>query len=145
MSEEITHQYQLASLWRRAWAAGIDQLLLSIPMAFMMAEYVTPMMDIEAMSQLAQQFMVEYTIVGIVYHALFTALYGASLGKQMMKIKVIELVHPQGHPRWLCAFNRSIFRIISEVVFYIGFVIAWFDPYRRTLHDFTAKTLVVHA
>jgi uncharacterized RDD family membrane protein YckC len=70
--------------------------------------------------------------------------YGASLGKIVMKIRVVELA-TLSNPGFLSAFNRSVFRVVSELVFYLGFVWAMLDPYRRGWHDRTARTLVINA
>ncbi|MFP4486790.1 MAG: hypothetical protein ACLFOC_07485 [Campylobacterales bacterium] len=35
-------------------------------------------------------------------------------------------------------------RTIGEVLFYFTFIFAFFDPYKRTLHDRVANTAVVN-
>lgn len=42
------------------------------------------------------------------------------------------------------ALLRATVRILSEFLFYIGFVWALFDPYKQTWQDKVAKTLVVN-
>lgn len=80
----------------------------------------------------------------IVYQAFFTMQYGASFGKIVMKIRIIEIQTLQ-NPTVLSALNRAIFRVISEAFFYLGFLWGMLDPSRQTLHDKTAKTLVINA
>lgn len=74
----------------------------------------------------------------------FVMQYGATIGKIMMKIKVIE-ISTLDNPSWLSALNRGIFRVISEMFLYLGFLWGMMDPARQTWHDKTAKTLVVDA
>jgi uncharacterized RDD family membrane protein YckC len=49
------------------------------------------------------------------------------------------------NPNIESSINRAIFRIVSESFFYLGFLWGFFDPARQTLHDKTARTLVIDA
>ena len=69
--------------------------------------------------------------------------YGASIGKIVMKIRVMEVMTLQ-NPNVLVALNRAVFRVVSEMFFYLGFLWGLMDPARQTWHDKTAKTLVVN-
>ena len=80
----------------------------------------------------------------IVYQTFFVMQYGATLGKLAVKIKVIEIA-TLTNPNILSSLNRAIFRIVSEMLFYLGFLWGMMDPARQTWHDKTAKTLVVDA
>jgi uncharacterized RDD family membrane protein YckC len=60
-----------------------------------------------------------------------------------MKIRVIDIQN-LSNPNVLVALNRAIFRIISEMLFYLGFLWGMMDPNRQTWHDKTARTLVVN-
>ena len=40
---------------------------------------------------------------------------------------------------------RAVMRVVSEILFYFGFVVAFFSPLKLTWHDKFAKTLVVDA
>jgi uncharacterized RDD family membrane protein YckC len=44
----------------------------------------------------------------------------------------------------ISALNRGIFRVISELFFYLGFLWGLLDPTTQAWHDKTAKTLVVN-
>jgi uncharacterized RDD family membrane protein YckC len=70
--------------------------------------------------------------------------YGASIGKIMMKIRVIEINTLQT-PNVISSLNRAIFRVISEMMFYLGFLWGLLNPKRQTWHDMTARTLVINA
>ena len=48
-------------------------------------------------------------------------------------------------PMILSAFNRAVFRVVSEMIFYLGFLWGMMDPLRQTWHDKTARTVVVDA
>ena len=61
----------------------------------------------------------------------------------ILKIEVIEERDFQT-PSFLVSLNRAIGRVISEMLFYLGFAWAFLDPKRQTWHDKLAKTLVVN-
>ena len=134
----------LASIRVRAAAFGIDEILLSTLMIIILWDAIVQAQTLEAMISVTNSFLLEYMAIKIVYHTFFTMQYGASIGKIVMKIRVIEL-STLANPGFLSAFNRSVFRVVSEILFYMGFVWAMLDPYRRSWHDRTARTLVVHA
>lgn len=135
---------QLAPLGRRAVAYAIDDLLISLIFVVMLWDSFAALQSPEASAALLNQLWMPMVMTKILYHTLFVWLYGASLGKMAMKIRVVEAAG-FGMPRLVVAFNRAVFRIISEMLFYLGFVWAFFDPARQAWHDKTAMTLVVDA
>jgi uncharacterized RDD family membrane protein YckC len=134
----------LSSIRQRAAAFGIDELLLSVIMVVILWDAIAKADTIEAMIAVTNSFLLEYMAIKIIYHTFFTMQYGASIGKIVMKIRVIE-ISTLSNPSFLSAFNRSVFRVVSELLFYLGFVWAMLDPYRRSWHDRTARTLVINA
>ncbi|MFY9143368.1 RDD family protein [Sulfuricurvum sp.] len=134
----------LASIRQRAAAFGIDELLLSVIMIIILWDAISKADTFEAMIAVTNSFLLEYMAIKIIYQTFFTMQYGASLGKIIMKIRIIELT-TLSNPSFLSAFNRSVFRVVSEILFYLGFVWALLDPYRRSWHDRTARTLVIDA
>lgn len=134
----------LSSIRQRAAAFGIDELLLSVIMVVILWDAIAQAHTIEAMIAVTNSFLLEYMAIKIIYHTFFTMQYGASIGKIVMKIRIIE-ISTLSNPSFLSAFNRSVFRVVSELLFYLGFVWAMLDPYRRSWHDRTARTLVINA
>lgn len=135
---------ELATIRQRAAAFGIDEMLLSVLMVIILWDSMGNAKTFEDMILLTNSFLLEYMSIKIIYHTFFTMQYGASIGKIVMKIRIIEL-STLSYPSFLCAFNRSVFRVVSELLFYFGFVWAMLDPYRRSWHDRTARTLVINA
>lgn len=135
---------ELSSIQSRAAAFGIDELLLSSLIIIILWEPMSKAATLEGMIEVTNRFLLEYMMIKIVYQTVFTMLYGATIGKIVMKIRVIEIA-TLSNPTLVCAFNRGVFRIISEMLFYFGFVWAMLDPYRRGWHDRTARTLVINA
>jgi uncharacterized RDD family membrane protein YckC len=134
----------LASLRQRAAAFGIDELLLSVIMIVILWDSIGNANTMEEMISVTNSFLLEFMAIKILYHTFFTMQYGASLGKIVMKIRIVE-ISTLSNPRFLSAFNRSVFRVVSEILFYLGFIWAMLDPYRRSWHDRTGKTLVINA
>jgi len=135
---------QLSSIRQRAAAFGIDETLLSIIMIVILWDSIAAAHTLEEMIAVTNSFLLEYMSIKIIYQTFFTMQYGASIGKIIMKIRVIE-ISTLSNPGFLSAFNRSVFRVVSEVLFYLGFIWAMLDPYRRSWHDRTGRTLVVNA
>jgi len=135
---------ELAPLGRRTVAYAIDDMLISLLFVVMLWEQIAAAQTPEATAALVNGVWMPIVMTKIAYHTLFVWLYGASLGKMAMKIWVVEALTLQ-RPRFVVAFNRAVFRVISETLFYLGFVWAFFDPARQAWHDKTAQTLVVNA
>lgn len=149
MNEEIENllnreQFVLASIQKRALAFLIDEVLLSIIFMVIIWNYFTQATGMEQMIELTNSFVLEYMAIKIVYQTFFVAMYGASIGKIVAKIRVIE-VDTLDKPRIVVSFNRAVFRIISEMIFYLGFLWGILNPSRQAWHDLTAKTLVIDA
>jgi len=133
---------QLASIKKRSMAFFIDEMLLSLVLMIALWDNFSKPMTLEETILLTNTFVLEYMMMKVIYQAFFVMHYGASIGKLAMKIKVIE-IRTLEYPNVLSSLNRSIFRVISELVFYLGFLWGVFDPVHQTWHDKTAKTLVV--
>lgn len=149
MNEEIEDLLQrenitLASIKKRAMAFFIDEMLLSFILIFALWDSFVNAESAEVIIALTNSFVLEYMMMKIIYQAFFVMQYGATVGKIMMKIKVIEL-KTLDNPNVLVSLNRAIFRVISETIFYLGFLWGMLNPSRQAWHDLTAKTLVVDA
>jgi uncharacterized RDD family membrane protein YckC len=135
---------ELASIRQRAAAFGIDEVLLSVLLMIILWDTMSKAQTLESMISVTNSFLLEYMSIKIIYQTFFTMQYGGTIGKIIMKIRVIEIA-TLSNPSFLSSFNRSVFRVISEILFYMGFVWALLDPYRRSWHDRTARTLVINA
>lgn len=141
-----TDDLQLASLRARAIAFVIDDLLVTAIILIIFWENIMAVShDVNAMMFFMKTDLVMPLIfLKFVYQALFIWYYGATVGKIVAKIKVIDS-NNWGRVSLFSAILRSIGRIFSEMFFYVGFLIGFFNDGRKTFHDFTGKTLVVNA
>jgi len=138
--EDIT----IADNKKRIFSYAIDDILISIIFAIIFWNQIAQSQSaVETMAIVNQAFF-EIVVVKILYHAFFVYQYGATIGKIVMKIRVLE-VATLDTPSFMASLTRAIFRVVSEVVFYLGFIIAFFDLNKQTLHDKVAKSVVVDA
>ena len=144
--ENILHRegITLASIKSRAMAFFIDEMLLSFLLIIAMWDSFSTAPTVEDIIILTNNFIMEYIFMKIVYQTFFVMQYGATIGKLAMKIRVVE-IKTLSNPNIIVSLNRAIFRIISEMLFYLGFLWGMMDPARQTWHDKTARTLVVNA
>ena len=83
-----------------------------------------------------------FTAMGITYFVFGEALTGATLGKRMMRIRVVD-EHGR-HPTFGAAVRRNIFRIVDGLFFYlVGAILALASPRRQRLGDRVAHTVVI--
>ena len=149
MNEEIEKIFYregitLAPHKKRAMAFFIDEMLLSFLLVVALWDSFSNAKTMEDMIYVTNLFVLEYMMMKIIYQAFFVMQYGASIGKIVMKIRVID-INTLDNPNVLVALNRAIFRVISELLFYLGFLWGLLDPSRQTWHDKTAKTFVINA
>jgi uncharacterized RDD family membrane protein YckC len=82
-------------------------------------------------------------LIGGIYHAYFnSSSWQATIGKKLMKIKVVDL---NGHR---ISFGQAIGRYLSKIVscltFCIGYMMAGWTEKKQALHDKIAGTLVIY-
>jgi uncharacterized RDD family membrane protein YckC len=82
--------------------------------------------------------------VKVIYHTVLVWQNGMTIGKYMVKIQVVSLNSGYG-PSFQQAFLRASIRLLSESIFYIGFIVAFFLPMRQTLHDKLSNCVVIDA
>jgi uncharacterized RDD family membrane protein YckC len=133
----------LAPIKKRAIAFFIDEMLLSLLLIIALSDSFFEAKTVEEMIILTNTFVLEYMAMKIFYQAFFVMQYGATLGKLIIKIRVVEIKTLQT-PNVIVALNRAIIRVVSEMLFYLGFLWGAMDPARQTWHDKSAKTLVVN-
>jgi len=137
---------QLASMRSRALAYMIDDFLVTIiVMIAFWQNIVTLSNDPDAMMEFIKNDLVlPLIILKIIYQTFFVWYYGATIGKIVAKIRVID-ANELSRVSVFNSFLRAVGRIVSEMFFYIGFLIGFLNNGRKTFHDITGKTLVVNA
>ena len=141
-----SNNLQLASMRSRALAYIIDDLLVTLIIIMIFWESIYAISeDTEALMYLLKaELVTPLIILKIIYHTFFVWYFGATIGKIVAKIRVID-ANEWGRVSIFSSFLRAVGRIFSEMFFYIGFLIGFFNEGRKTFHDITGRTLVVNA
>ena len=148
-NEELIEKFErenitLAPLKKRALAYLIDEILVSLLFIFIYVDQIPDNATTEETITIINSLVFYVMVLKVVYQTFFVWMYGATLGRIAMKIKVISLGDLE-NPSLLFSLSRASFRIISESIFYLGFLWAVLNPKRETWHDKVSKTLVVNA
>jgi len=86
--------------------------------------------------------LVAILLLPMIYFVLFEGIWGGTIGKLLTGIRVRR--KDGGKIGIGTAFVRFIGRIISTIIFMLGYVLALFDKKRQALHDKIANTLVLN-
>jgi uncharacterized RDD family membrane protein YckC len=140
-----SNNLQLATMRSRAFAYVIDDLLVTVIIMIIFWENIIALSDnMEAMMFLIKTDLVFPLIaLKIIYQTFFIWYYGATIGKIVAKIRVIDS-NSWARVSLFSSLLRAVGRIFSEMFFYVGFLIGFFNDGRKTFHDITGKTLVVN-
>jgi len=135
---------QLASMGARVKAFVIDDLSITLLVLVVLWDSVQASNgDFIAIMTIMNSAFFQIIFIKFLYQTFFIWYYGATIGKLISKIKVIDF-DSFGKVSLVNSALRSAGRIISEMIFYIGFIVAFFTDSRQTLHDKFGKTLVVN-
>jgi uncharacterized RDD family membrane protein YckC len=150
----VKGQLTLASIGHRFAAVFCDGLLLGVLMVILLFPmYVAlfgvfsnihpgtpPTMPTFSIGFRIYQYAVSYGLPAA-YEIFFIGTYGATLGKMLMKIKVVT---PEGgRISYWRATGRHFAKLLSGIICYIGYLMAFWDEEKRALHDRLAGTRVV--
>jgi uncharacterized RDD family membrane protein YckC len=128
-----------AGFWIRVPAKIIDGCLIGIlqaPIMFSLAVTSSPR-DAETWGY----YRLAGLAIALVYECFFLIRFGATPGKMIFRLKVVT---PEGGPIDLGrAVKRYFSQILSGLLLCIGFLMAAWDPEKRTLHDRLAGTRVI--
>lgn len=120
----------------------IDEMLLAVLFLIIIYDRIAGVGSPEEIVPIVNNYTFEYLLLKVAYQTLFVYQYGATIGKIVMKIVIVDIDTLQ-KPGFSSALNRAVFRVISEMLFYLGFAWAFYNKRRQGWHDKTARTLVV--
>jgi len=143
----------IADIQKRIKSFIIDDIVVSIFLFIIFYEQVSTLLSgISVVDQSAlntvNSFIADNILIvlaiKVLYHTILVWQNGMTLGKYIMKIRVVEL-NREHTPTFSKAFLRAVIRLVSEVFFYLGFIMAFFVPKRQTLHDKLSNCVVIDA
>jgi uncharacterized RDD family membrane protein YckC len=85
-------------------------------------------------------YLVQY-LVPAAYEIILVGMYGATLGKMLMKIKVVTA--EGGRVSYGRSTGRYFSKMLSGIILGIGYLMAFWDDEKRALHDRICKTRVI--
>lgn len=133
----------IASIKSRIFAFLIDKILVSLIFSLIYWDnLLTQAENPYGLIALTSSLIWQLLLLNIAYEALFTFLYGATLGKILFKIRIIDL-SLLDQPNLFNSILRAVFKTLAELIFYLSYCSILFSPLKQTLHDYLAKTIVV--
>ncbi len=150
MSEQLS--LSIASNQKRITSFVIDDIIITLFFIIIFYDQFSAVFSnitvvdeaaLESINAFIAQNILVVLSIKLIYHTVFVWQNGMTLGKYFMKIKVIDL-ETGNTPGFLKAFLRASMRIPSEVLFYVGFLMAFFVPLKQTLHDKVSNCVVVN-
>ena len=144
--EEILgrEEIEVAPLSKRLIAFLIDELLMSLVWIAIYWENIAEVADDkEAVLEILSASFLVVCVIKILYQWLFVMYYGATIGKIVVRIRVIE-VELLDNPNAMQSLVRSLFRVLSEILMYIPFFLVLENKIHQALHDRVAKTIVIN-
>ena len=128
-------QTKYAGFWLRFWAIVIDGILLSFPfvvIGFFLGYYDPP--GIEDWLSLLQ--LLNFVVLWLYNAILESSTWQATIGKRLFSLRVTDMNGQQ------ISFGRATGRyfgkIVSGLIFGLGYVIAAFTDRKQALHDMMA-------
>jgi uncharacterized RDD family membrane protein YckC len=128
---------EYSGFWRRFVAYVIDNILLSVIFWLL----VLVLGGIAGDGGVISAYTLGAIVWLVYYAAMESSSHQATVGKMALGIQVIDL---EGNRiSFGRALGRNLAKILSALIFYIGFIMAAFTAKKQALHDMIANTLVV--
>jgi len=134
---------EYAGFWDRFAALVADIIvlvLLGLGVGFALVYFRTAMGLDPAWSDNADR-AIGFAIGWLYFAGMEASRFQATLGKLGIGIIVVEV--EGGRVSFQKASWRYVAKLISWVAFFLGFIVAAFNPRKQAFHDFAANTIVV--
>jgi len=139
----------LASVGKRALAQFLDGLVVGIPLFAITAALGYTLTDSSLSNSALTWLTVLWVGANLVYNIIGIAMYGYTVGKRIVGIKVVNRIDG-GRVNWTYASIRALIPTAVQLVPVVGpglslvvYLRAVFHPLRQGLHDAAAGTIVV--
>lgn len=145
-----TLEFKYAGFGIRLLAYIIDNLILGIGLLFIKFFFFLIRMIIGS-DILVQPVLFQYTwvdiivyILRIMYFVLLTYFTSATLGKHLLKLKVISTNDTGKYSFLDILYRETIGRFLSKLIIYAGYLMIFINKDKSSLHDMLADTRVVY-
>jgi len=128
-----------AGILKRAIAYTLDFIFLTIVV------YAVSLVSQYAPVIISFLLIVIFSLMTFFYFSILETIYGQTLGKKILKIRVVDFNGK--NPSFLRALLRNLFRLIDFLpVFYmLGIILILATKNKQRLGDLIAKTMVIKA
>jgi uncharacterized RDD family membrane protein YckC len=135
-------QVAYGGFWIRVVAYIIDAILISLVLGVVTSIFGVRYMDMDDMSQIDPTVNLLSLAVAWLYFALMeSSERGATVGKMAMGLRVVT--NDGKRLSFMNATGRYFAKILSAIIFCIGYIMIAFTDRKRGLHDMIASTLVI--
>ena len=134
----------LTSNQRRVLAFFIDDILVSFLVFMAFYNSFSNAKDMEEIISVANSLFLYIVMIKIIYHTFFVWQYGATMGKILFKMVVVDK-DSFYKLSFVASLIRAVVRVVSEGLFYFGFFWAILNPTRQTWHDLACGSVVIDA
>ena len=136
-------EIQYAGFWDRFAALVADVVvlvLLGLGIGFSLV-FLRTTMGLEPVWSESADKAIGFVIGWFYFAGMEASRFQATIGKLGIGIMVVD--SEGGRVSFKIASWRYVAKLISWVVFFLGFVVAAFTPRKQAFHDFAANTIVV--
>ncbi len=145
----------LAAPWRRIVALLVDGLIMGFPIGFIIGIWLATTQPESTEDVSIPAAFLLLNLAAVVYQVVGVALWGQTLGKKMLGIRVVsaqDLSQPgwwRAIRRWGLYFVIGLIPIVGGIVAcmilpLVGLVMLFVDQRRQAPHDKVADTIVVN-
>lgn len=143
-------QWHYAGFWIRFGGVFIDGIVMQvvrIPLSLLflgtvLSPWATAKPNPAALSGALLTLTFVSMLIAFLYEVIMIHLYGATLGKMAVGIKVVRT--DGSDVSWGTSIGRYFMKIVSGIILGIGYIMAGFDDEKRALHDRVCDTRVVY-
>lgn len=135
-----------AGFWVRVCATIVDGfILLPVQMVLMVAGFYLIFHSRDPLAFLASHMFISLLsiVVSAAYEILFVWKKGATPGKMVFELKVVNADN-SGNISLGKSIGRYFGKVLSGMIFDIGYIMVAFDDCKRGLHDRICETFVVY-
>ena len=140
---EKQYTHKTAGFWIRFCAFIVDTLII----AAIIGIIVNPIFQLNDWSLVDSSWYAPITLIStFIYYAYFvimTKLWQQTLGKMIFGLRVQSLIQDKLDIQTIL-FREIVGRFISNVVFYLPYIIISFTKKNQGVQDYVADTIVVH-
>jgi len=132
------HEMKFAGFWLRALAFVIDNLILWIPVSvfsWLLSFLANPGFFVFL------SFVGQFVIYGLYYGLLESSEKGATLGKQLVGLRVVDI--DGNRLTFARALTRYLLMSLSMILLCIGYLMVFWTKKKQALHDKIAECLVI--